>query len=110
MDILATFTSWCDQEGVITVFKVIKTVINVIRIAVPIGIIIWTVIELLKNVINPDDKDSKKKIFNRIIAAIIVFLIPTIINLALNLVDVGLGGNSGSKYRYNLSECWRKAK
>ena len=87
MDILATITSWCDQEGVITVFKVIKTVINVIRIAVPIGIIIWTVIELLKNVINPDDKDSKKKIFNRIVAAIIVFLIPTIIDLSLKLLN-----------------------
>ena len=99
--------NWCSESGVITVFKLIKTGLNVIRLAVPIGLIVWTMIELFKNVLNPDDKDSKKKILNRAVAAIIVFLVPTIVNLVMNLVDVGLG--SGKGYDYNISECWKRA-
>lgn len=98
---------WCSQPGVISIFKFVKDALNIVRIAVPIGLIIWTIIELFKNVLNPDDKDSKKKITNRLFAAIIVFLVPTIVNLVMNLVDVGIG--SGKGYDYNVSECWRKA-
>lgn len=99
--------NWCNESGVITVFKFLKDALNLVRLAVPIALIVWTIIELFKNVINPDDKDSKKKIGNRIIAAFIVFLVPTIVNLVMNLVDIGIG--SGKGYDYNISECWRKA-
>lgn len=98
---------WCSDNGVITVFKFIKDALNLVRFLVPIGLIVWTVIELLKNVLNPDDKDSKKKIGNRVIAGLIVFLVPTIVNLVMNVVDIGI--NSGKGYDYNISECWRKA-
>lgn len=98
---------WCSESGVLSVFRIIKTLLNVVRLAVPIGLIIWTMIELFKNVLNPDDKDSKKKIINRAIAAVIVFLVPTIVNLVMNLVDIGLG--SGKGYDYNITECWKKA-
>ena len=98
---------WCSSDGVLTVFRFIKDALNLVRFAVPIGLIVWTIIEFFKNVINPDDKDSKKKIGNRIIAAVIVFLVPTIVNLVMNLVDIGLG--SGKGYDYNISECWRRA-
>lgn len=99
--------NWCAESGVISIFRLVKTALNVVRLAVPIGLIVWTMIELFKNVLNPDDKDSKKKILNRAIAAIIVFLVPTIVNLVMNLVDVGLG--SGKGYDYNVSECWKRA-
>lgn len=99
--------NWCSQPGVLNVFRFIKDALNLVRLAVPIGLIVWTIIELFKNVLNPDDKDSKKKIGTRLIAAIIVFLVPTIVNLIMNLVDIGIG--SGKGYDYNISECWRKA-
>lgn len=99
--------NWCSESGVISIFKLVKTALNVIRLAVPIGLIVWTMIELFKNVLNPDDKDSKKKIMNRAIAAVVVFLVPTIVNLVMNLVDIGLG--SGKGYDYNVSECWKRA-
>ena len=99
--------NWCNESGVISIFKMLKAGLNIVRFLVPIGLIVWTMIELFKNVLNPDDKDSKKKIMNRAIAAIIVFLIPTIVNLVMNLVDIGLG--SGKGYDYNVSECWKKA-
>jgi len=99
--------NWCQEEGVLDIFSAIKTGLNLIRFAVPIGLIVWTMIDIFKNVINPDDNDSKKKIMNRAIAAIVVFLVPTIVNLVMNLVDVGLG--EGSSTDYNITDCWRNA-
>ena len=99
--------NWCSKPGVLNIISTIRTAIDVIRIAVPIALIAWIIIELMKNVLNPDDKESRKKIGNRIIAAIVVFLIPTIINLTMNIVSVGRAHNE--QHGYNVGECWRKA-
>lgn len=98
---------WCAEDGVLTVFKILKAGLGLVRLLIPIGLIIWTMVDVFKNVLNPDDKDSRKKILNRVIAAVVVFLIPNLVNLVMNLVDVGLG--SGKGYDYNISECWKKA-
>lgn len=101
---------WCpsDDKGLVPVFRIIKMCLNVIRIAVPIILIVMTVLDISKNVINIDDKVSMKKIGTRIISAIIVFLVPTIVNIVLGLVDVALG--SGTNNNTSLSDCWNKAK
>lgn len=110
MYILSEFAGWCAPgSGLLTVFKIIKTCLNIIRFVVPIGLIIMTVLDVSKNVINPDDKDSMKKIGTRIVAAIIVFLVPTFVNLVMRLVDVGLGNNAGTSNRYNITDCWRNS-
>jgi len=101
---------WCAPgSGLITVFKIIKICLNVIRLVVPIGLVVMTILDISKNVINPDEKDSMKKIGTRLAAAVIVFLIPTIVNIVMGLVDVALGNNAGSKYEYNLSDCWKNS-
>ena len=89
--------------------KIIKIVLNVIRLVVPIGLIVMTVLDISKNVINPDEKDSMKKIGTRLIAAVIVFLVPTIVNIIMGLVDVALGSGAGSNYEYTLSDCWKNS-
>lgn len=98
--------NWCNESGVISTFRMIKGLLSIVRYAVPVALIIWTVIDLFRNVINPDDKDSRKKIFNRAIAALVVFLVPNLVGLVMNVVDIGRGA-SGQDYR--VSECWRKA-
>ena len=109
LDFLVHGFSWCaDGSGMITVFKIIKTCLNVVRIAVPIILIVMTVLDISKNVINPDEKDSMGKIGNRIIAAVIVFLVPTIVNLVVKIADVALGNNSASSEN-SLIDCWTKA-
>ncbi len=49
---------------------------------------------------DPDDKKSKKKIINMFIAAIVVFLIPAMINGTMAII----GDNS------KFSSCWNNAK
>ena len=97
--------NWCSQPGVKTVFNLIKTAFTIIRWVVPIGLIIMTSLDLFNKVLDPDNKDAQKKILNRIIAAVIVFFVPTIVNLVLRLVDVGMGHDSNTKE--SVMECWR---
>lgn len=98
---------WCQNSGVLNVFKIIKTLLNIVRFAVPIGLVLMTTLDIAKNVINPEDKESRKAIVNRLFAAIIVFLLPTLVNIIMNIVDIGLG--SGTGYDYNVSDCWKNA-
>ena len=100
--------NWCAQEGVQNVFHLIKELLNIIRIVVPIGLIVMTTMDVVKKVINPDEKDGQKKIMNRAIAAIIVFFIPTMIRLTFKVIDWGTGKDgSYDNAESGLSMCWR---
>ena len=103
MNILAF--NWCSQDGVQSVMRMVKTLVNVIRWVVPIGLVVMTTLDIAKHIINPDDKEGGKKIMTRAIAAVIVFFVPLFIRLVLRLVDIGAGKNSNSLNSY--SECWR---
>ena len=75
--------------------------LNVIRYVVPILLIIRTVMDIYKQVLDPNQEEGKKSIKNRLIACIIVFLIPTIIGVLFNLIENVVVRNS-----YNdLSVC-----
>ncbi len=87
------------------IFDMIKTVLNILRIVVPIILIVMTTLDITKKVINPEDKDGQKKIMTRAIAALIVFLVPTIINLTLRVIDWGTGRDVNADA--GLSACWR---
>ncbi len=94
--------SWCGDGGVAPLLHMIKILINVIHLVVPIGLIVMTTLDIMKKVINPDDKDGQKKIMIRAIAALIVFLTPTIVKFTLNIIDA----NSSNS---ELSSCWDRA-
>ena len=99
--------SWCSQEGVQNVLHLVKNIISVLRILVPIGLIVMTSIDIFNKVINPEDKEGQNKIMRRLIAAIIVFLIPTIISLAFKTIDKISGNNpSSANPDSGLSSCW----
>lgn len=107
LDSLANF-DWCrDGSGIIKAMTFIKAIINVIRILVPIGLVAYTIFEVVKKVINPDDKDFMKHITNRIIAAVVVFFVPLIVSLTLKVIDIASGNNSASSK--SLGRCWEKA-
>ena len=102
--------NWCSQGGVQDVFNIIRGILSVVRIVVPIGLIVMTTMDVVKKVINPEDKDGQKKLMIRAIAALIVFLIPTFIKITFKVIDWGLE-TSGTYDRTDsrLSECWNGA-
>ena len=78
---------FCSNLSVLRIIYLLKTLLNILRFVVPAILIVMIIMDVVKNVINPDEKEGVKKIKNRIIAAIIVFFIPTIINLVVNLIN-----------------------
>lgn len=81
-----------------------KMVIKVLQIAVPIGLIVMGTIDMAKAVIAGDEKkmkEAQRPFIKRIIAAVIVFLIPIIVNMVLSFVTTG---NS------DWIDCWNHSK
>ena len=71
-------------------FNLVHTIINVIKIAVPILLVIFGMIDFAKSVIakNEDDvKKYRKNFTSRLISAVVVFLLIYVVQLAINLVS-----------------------
>ena len=107
-NILITW-DWCSNgSGLAKVFHMIKEILNIVRIAVPIGLIVMTSLDVIKKVINPDEKEGQQKIMNRAIAALVVFFIPTFIKFTFKVIDWGQGRDgSYENAESGLSRCWR---
>ena len=98
---------WCNQCGVQKILYIVRTLINIIRWIVPIGLIVMTSLDIAKKVLDPDEKEGQKRIMHRVIAALIVFLIPLFIRIVLGLVDIGL--KNGNNPYASTVDCWNKA-
>lgn len=92
------------QSGstLVNVIAIVRLVMNIICVAVPIIMILMGTIDLFKAVTAGKDDDIKNKqkaLITRIIAGVLVFLVPTIVSVLMNLIGV-------SKWR----TCWNSAK
>lgn len=97
---------FCGACGTKQAFAIIKTLLTWVRIAVPIGLIALTIVDVSKKTLKPDDKDGQKKILTRLIASVIVFFVPVMVRFVLRLVDAGMGkGNQMDSIR-NESSCY----
>lgn len=89
----------CSQtEALKAVIIILKFILNVVRILVPIALIVLGSIDIGKAVIAGDEKkikEAQKPFVKRVVAAVIVFLIPWIVDVIMNIV-----GSDG--YR----QCW----
>ena len=71
-----------------SILNIIKTIVNWLQILIPVGLILFGTIDMGKAVIAGDEKkikEAQKPFIKRLISAVIVFLIPFIVNLAINL-------------------------
>ena len=92
MDIIKT----CSDPGLANVLSPIKKLIDIIWIVGPILSLIALVILIFRLVVNPDDKKVPKQIKNCIIALLVLFFIPMLINVTMNML-----GES-----FTISSCW----
>ena len=94
-----------------TILAIIKTVLNAICIAIPIVLIVLIIMDLAKIVTagNIDDKLKKEvtsKVVTRLIFAVLIFLVPTIVKLVFNLIPLP-GNVSGETATWRT--CWDNA-
>ena len=95
LDVMET----CSSPALSSVLPVVKTILLIIQIVVPVTLLVASTIELVKLSINPEDKDGFRKILNKVIAAIIVFILPVLMNVIMGVV-----GESTT-----FSDCWNNA-
>ncbi|MGN1267925.1 MAG: hypothetical protein ACI4U0_00235 [Candidatus Aphodocola sp.] len=91
----------CQNQDVQKVMGIVRLLMNVICIIVPIVMIILGSFDLFKAVTAGKDEDIKKKqsvLIKRVIAGLIIFLVPTIVSILMNLIGV-------SEWR----TCWNEA-
>ena len=81
-----TMTS-CGDSNLLTIMQLIRQALKLIQILVPIALIIFGTLDMAKCVIAGDEKKIKEnqgKFIKRIASAIIVFLIPIIVNFVMS--------------------------
>ena len=89
----------CENELFLRILYFFNTAMNILRFVIPIILIIRMVLEIYHQVININDDSAKEKISKRIFASIVIFLVPTIINVFLGFMETISG------YTFNYSEC-----
>lgn len=71
-------------------FNLVATIVKLIKIAVPVLLIIFGMIDFAKSVVakNEDDvKKFRKQFISRVVSAIIVFVIVFVVQFAVNLIS-----------------------
>ena len=73
----------CTNPTTLRVFRIVRIIIDIIKIVVPIILIISLMVDLMGEVTNDEKDFSKvsKLIVMKILAAILIFLIPTIVGI-----------------------------
>ncbi len=89
----------CSSETLPGILSIVKRIMILIQIVVPILLIVFASISLIKLLKNPEEKNGIKKIINQFIAAVIIFFIPLLVNVVMILA-----GDSNE-----ISSCWNNA-
>ena len=80
--------SICENPNILRVILFIKTLLNIVKFMIPMGLIIMVSLDISKGVISGEDFLKGLKIVgNKILAAMIIFLLPTIVNFVMGFVD-----------------------
>ncbi len=96
----STLGNCCNDYGLVTIIDITRKILELVQLVVPILLIVMITVQLVKMVVNPDDKKNMKKLANKIIALFVCFFLPVIVD-----VVVGLLPNN-----FKLSSCWENAK
>ncbi len=100
----------CDQSVMVRAIYFFKTFLNILRFSLPLILIFMLTIDFYKGMIigeNDDKQQIIKKVGNRVIACIIVFLVPTIVNLTMSIINKAGYGNGN--YFQEFASCYDEA-
>ncbi|MBQ8892390.1 MAG: D-alanyl-D-alanine carboxypeptidase family protein [Bacilli bacterium] len=99
---------FCDTLLSVRLIYYLKVAINLLRFIVPILLIIKVTLDVYKGILNANDDKGVilKKSSSRIIAAIIIFLVPTLIGVLFSFM--GTFSNEDDNYQNNFLSCYNK--
>lgn len=94
-------------QGLEPLVRIIKKLLNYVAIIIPIGLMLFGIIDLGKAVIASDDKEVKAaqtRLIKRVIYAVVIFLIPSLVTLIMNIVAVG--ADQSETDTTSWASCW----
>ena len=92
-------TSCCTSTEMSYIMGSVRNIYMIIQIIAPILLICAAVYRLIKLMKNPEEKNGKKNIINAFLAAAIIFFLPTIVGVVLNMIP----------YETQLIACWESS-
>ena len=98
----------CPDE-LVSIMAIVRFIVNVICIAIPIILIVLIILDLAKIVTagNIDDKLKKEvtsKVVTRLIFAVLIFLVPTIVRLVFGVLPLPDNADTGEGSTWR--DCW----
>lgn len=99
--------SGCQNPDILRIILLFKKILNLVTILLPIILIIFLIIDLAKMMISGEEKQqgkTMKTIINRIVFAVIIFFVPTIVNVVMTLVS-----NTGVEVGESYKTCFENA-
>ena len=85
------FLNMCENPDILRIIYFGLKILDLIFLIVPIILIIYITIDIFKIIIRADEKAMKenhKSIINRIIFAVALFFVPTIVTVVMNMLSV----------------------
>ena len=89
----------CEDFALARIILVIKNIVNIIQIVVPLLLMLFVSVQLVKMVRDPELKNGTKKINSMFIAAACVFFMPMFINILAGVLETN----------FNFAACWNEA-
>lgn len=89
----------CENVLFLNFLNIFNISMSIMRFAVPIMLIIKMVLDIYHGIIDPNDNSIKEKIGKRIFACVIIFLVPTIVDIFLGFLE------NVTNMSFNYSEC-----
>lgn len=89
----------CEDYALATFLDLTRRITNLIQLIAPIVLIVMVLIQLCRLVINPEEKNGLKGLYNKLFAAVIIFFIPMLIDVVVGLLPT----------EFSLSACWYTA-
>jgi len=114
--ILIASAKICSDFILATILTIIRRALDLIQLIVPIILIVSGSVQLVKMVMSPPEggnNKANKKFLNSFLAAAIVFFLPLVVNISMNIIneygEAGIADN-GNLTVLDLSSCWTAAK
>ncbi len=100
LDCNDTLGTCCNDYTLVTVLDVARKILGLIQLIVPILLIIMATYQFIMLMTNPDEKKLTKSLYNKFFAALIVFMVPILVNVVLGMLPE----------KFSVSACWEQAK
>lgn len=90
--------SGCNNPDILSIIYLGKKILNILTTLIPIGVVLFITIDILKIVLSADSdksiKDNQKLIIKRLIYSVLIFFAPTIINVIMTtLTEAGINSD-----------------